>query len=605
MNSARPVADIPETFALPAHRPNPLFRLALSVLAAYGLLMLLIVVSTWALITQDWVRQQKVQETELTSLSYALSSKLGSTIASAEQTMHSIGHLALEHANASASEKLLDSVQRELSLQPSLGGVIVWRADGQQMLDTKLPNIFGTISVSPSIRYFEQHPQRESRVHAVVRGTDGRIYLPVEQVRRNALGMPRLYLYTWVQAQDILRFFNTIKLTRFDEACLLNDDAQLLLRINASLQPGTPPDFTRILAGETPPSSTPYTRGKLYTNEGTSYLSAFHWPGDHPLIIEISRPSHVASAGFLAMKQRLVVVMSALLLILALLAWLVYYDAKRHRNAREAMRKINTSLERRVHLRTSELEQTNRELLAFSYSVSHDLRAPLRAINGFAHALREDYGAQLDDRARDYMDRVCRASVRLGELIDELLSLSDLSRTPLDIREIDLAAMAREIVDELRFSDPDKPVLFQCEEMPLIEADEALMRNALGNLIGNAWKFTRNRSPALIRFAVEDDGDFRRYTLSDNGIGFDMAHAKRLFQPFQQLHGHQGFVGSGIGLASVRRIIERHEGQIWVQARQDEGAHFIFTLPVRPKVIRRQRPLRTSLASTGNPYQEH
>lgn len=597
MASARTDPDHHDTASspAPAHAPDPLFRTALSLLAAYGLLMLLIIVGAWALITQDWVRQQKVQEVELTSLSHALSSKLESTVAITEQTMRSIAHLVLEHPDTATTGSLVDKVHREIAFRPALGGIIVWQADGRELASVSTSGVSSPYKASPAIEYFDRYPNRESLIHSAIREGDGRMYLPVERVQRNARGKPVLYLYALVPAQGITHFFESIKLSSGDEASLLDEDGRVLLEIEGKAEDAVaPPDFASIVTHETTPRDKPLTLGKLYKHAGSSYLGVFHWLGNHPLIMEVSRPSHIASAGFLEMRQRLIVAMSALLVILALLAWLVYYDARRHRAAREALRKINASLEHRVHLRTAELEQSNRELIAFSHSVSHDLRAPLRAINGFAHALREDYGAQLDEQARNYMDRVCRASIRLGELIDELLSLTNLSRTPLDIRDIDLGTIALEIVDELRLGNPEKQVEFQCDDSLQISADEALLRNALSNLIGNAWKFTRSRTPAVIRLKVEDDGDFRRYTLSDNGIGFDMAHAKRLFQPFQQLHGNQGFGGSGIGLASVRRIIERHGGQIWAEARPDEGAHFIFTLPVRPQVIRRQRAVEAN-----------
>ncbi len=230
------------------------------------------------------------------------------------------------------------------------------------------------------------------------------------------------------------------------------------------------------------------------------------------------------------------------------------------------------------------LKASNRELEAFSYSVAHDLRAPLRGINGFSHALMEDHADKLDGSAKDYLNRIAGAAGRMGELIDALLAFSRLSRAELQRKTIDMTRLAESVVEQLRSSHPDRKVEFVNE--PGVEGfgDPTLLRTVLENLLGNAWKFTGKRDGARITFgtAVSEDATERAYFVGDNGAGFDMEYASKLFAPFQRLHSANQFAGTGIGLASVQRIIERHGGRIRAEGTLDQGARFEFTLP-KPK----------------------
>nr|WP_242533187.1 ATP-binding protein [Niveibacterium umoris] len=275
--------------------------------------------------------------------------------------------------------------------------------------------------------------------------------------------------------------------------------------------------------------------------------------------------------------------------LLAALAWVVFEDVRRRERARRTLQRLAQSLEVRVKERTAELENSNRELLAFSYSVSHDLRAPLRAINGFSHALLEDYADKFDGTGRDYLVRVARASVRMGELIDELLKLANVARQPLDVRTVDLSALASDIAADLQAAAPDRQASFNIQPAMLVDADEPLLRNVVGNLLDNAWKFTRQRESAQIRISLSDQENAQLIEIADNGVGFDMVYAGRLFQPFQQLHSGQGYAGTGIGLASARRIIERHGGKIWAESAPGEGTTVAFLLPRRAAVVRKRR----------------
>ncbi len=224
------------------------------------------------------------------------------------------------------------------------------------------------------------------------------------------------------------------------------------------------------------------------------------------------------------------------------------------------------------------LEVANKELETFAYAVSHDLHAPLRVIDGFSQALLEDYSTKLDEDGKEYLSRVRAAAQRMGELIDDLLRLSCISRTELRRETIDLSSLVEEITDELDRSEPGRKVEIVIEKGLTGTGDRALTRAALENLLGNTWKFTRKKDKARIEFGMTGhDGD-TAYFVRDNGVGFNMEYANKLFGPFQRLHGSDEFEGTGIGLATVQRIIRRHGGRVWAEARVNEGATFYFTL---------------------------
>jgi PAS domain S-box-containing protein len=254
-------------------------------------------------------------------------------------------------------------------------------------------------------------------------------------------------------------------------------------------------------------------------------------------------------------------------------------DITELRRTQAQLQELTEELEERVRDRTAQLEAANNELEAFAYSVSHDLRAPLRAINGFSQAVVEDYGDKLDATGRDYLQRVRRASQRMGGLIDDLLQLSRITRVDLTRDRVDLSALAREIVDELRAGSLDRAVEVVIEPDLTADVDRRLMKTMLSNLLGNAWKYTGKMADAKIEFGSQTDERGRRvYHVTDTGAGFDMQYADKLFQPFQRLHREDEFPGTGIGLATVRRVIRRHGGDVWAEGVVDEGATFYFTL---------------------------
>jgi DNA-binding response OmpR family regulator len=227
-----------------------------------------------------------------------------------------------------------------------------------------------------------------------------------------------------------------------------------------------------------------------------------------------------------------------------------------------------------------DLQRKNKELEAFGYSVSHDLRAPLRAIDGFGRALEEDWGAKLDDHARDLLRRMLAASKRMGELIDDLLRLSRVGRTDLRREPVDLAALAKVVTSALEKSAPERRVEIVMPANLTADGDPRLLRLLLENLLGNAWKFTVRNPAARVELGCRVEGGETIYFVRDNGVGFDMGFAGKLFTPFHRLHAEVDFPGTGVGLATVYRIIDRHGGRIWAESAPNKGTTFSFTLPL-------------------------
>jgi two-component system, sensor histidine kinase and response regulator len=243
------------------------------------------------------------------------------------------------------------------------------------------------------------------------------------------------------------------------------------------------------------------------------------------------------------------------------------------------LRVRNAALEIAVREHASKLEAVNRELESFSYSISHDLRAPLRPIQGYSRILLDDFSATLPEDARNLLGSVVANAVRMGDLIEDLLRFSRLSRQPLSRRPVRLADLVHEVLEELRVQDPEREIEVNVGELPDCVGDPSLLRQALVNLLSNAFKYTRHQEAPRIQVGCEASGAERSYFVRDNGAGFDMEHAHKLFGVFARLHSADQFEGTGIGLSIVQRIVQRHGGRIWAEAEVDKGATFHFTLP--------------------------
>ena len=266
-------------------------------------------------------------------------------------------------------------------------------------------------------------------------------------------------------------------------------------------------------------------------------------------------------------------------LFILLLGWVLWWTLKR-----TALQPLEVQIgrreekERELVQRTVELEAALKELESISYSVSHDLRAPLRAIDGYHHALVEDYGSVLDETARGYIDRTRAAAQHMGALFDDMLELSRVTRRALVVGEIDLSALARKTLARLAQAEPDRRVQTEVAEGMWVRGDPDLLAIALDNLLHNAWKYTAQSAAARIEFGgTQQDGE-TVFVVRDNGVGFDMKYVDKLFRPFQRLHGPAEFPGTGIGLATVARIIQRHGGRVWAEGAPGRGANFFFTL---------------------------
>jgi len=249
------------------------------------------------------------------------------------------------------------------------------------------------------------------------------------------------------------------------------------------------------------------------------------------------------------------------------------------KNAEDDIRKLNEELEQKVIDRTAELEAVNKELGSFSYSVSHDLRAPIRAINGYTRILSEDYADKIDEEGNQILRSIISNSKKMGELIDDLLAFSKLGRKQVTLSEVLMSELVQSVRDELVFDEGDNIPVFDVQPLPSAKGDKSLIKQVWINLISNAIKYSRHKPSTKIEIGAYEEGKLAVYYVKDKGAGFDMQYYDKLFGVFQRLHSQEEFEGTGIGLAIVQKIVDRHKGTAWAESVLDEGSSFYFSLP--------------------------
>jgi signal transduction histidine kinase len=396
---------------------------------------------------------------------------------------------------------------------------------------------------------------------------------------RNASGVAMGILVLQIRVESLLEWINVIDTGRKGIVYLVDSKGQLAFHSQRPERPGITdlsgiPVVGKLLRGEHGVET------GLDPVENEEAIVAYAPVPGYGWGVVSHQPLH-ASLAYTTKEAQLRRLLTGYGFILALCALAIYMASRiaSERRRAEDDRRMKSELEQRVAERTHQLDAANKELEAFSYAVSHDLRAPLRSIDGFSQALIEDCADRLDEQGHQYLQRIRNATQRMGTLIDDLLMLSRVTRTEMRRELTDLTQTTRSVITGLEIVEPGRKVECQVQERMVADSDPRLIRIVLENLLGNAWKFTQRTNPARIQVgSTTDDAGTPVYFVRDNGVGFDMTYADKLFGAFQRLHAASDFPGTGIGLATVQRIIHRHGGHVWAEGETGKGASFHFTL---------------------------
>jgi signal transduction histidine kinase len=542
----------------PLPRTRSLKFVALTILVVYLCVVGLIAGATIAFVKEDHQHEIDRSKLELSGLARALEENLELSFAQTETVLDAIAQALSGRSGVSLSEPAVTVMTHE------------WLLKAPQIVDiwvTQTPSVkSGAVS---SLDFGLPRQSENTHEWAIP------LSMPILSADEYVLG----HVHALIGTHFFEPLFREIQLEPDDTISIMNRDNVLLMHF-----PGDNAPIGRVysanLSLDDPTGQAAQSVAATAFVDGKLSLIATRKLTRYPLLIQVSRPLGTVLRSYRVSTDHIVWGVALLSGLLGVLAWFVFEMVRQREKVRETLLRQAKTLELRVQQRTAELEASNKELLAFSYSISHDLRAPLRAINGFSRALLEDYAEQVDATGKNYLERIVKGSIRLGDLIDALLKLANVGRHPLECRELDVSALVNEVVEDLRpGTDSSHPLQIIIQPEMKAWADEALLRDVFGILIDNAMKFTRESPSAQIEIASREAGEHTLFWVRDNGVGFDMTYATRLFQPFQQLHTGQGYEGTGIGLASARRIIELHGGKIWAESAPNQGASVLFTLP--------------------------
>lgn len=567
--------------------PRP--RLAL-VVALLGILLILITLSVTAF--GLWLSHNNVledAERNARNLVQALEEQTARTVQSVDITLLGLSE-NVNRERGGTPPNLPALLQQKLAALPYVRTLLVVDADGRIRHSSNLALAIGlNVADREYFTWHRDHADNTLHIGPPIRGrTDGRWFIAMSRRLYKSDGGFDGVVLAAVEPAYFQRFYETLRVGEGGTVTMLSRDGVLLARTpHADDHVGRSFASVRLFK-ELLPAAEEGSYRQVSAVDGMLRLFSYRVVRGLPLVVLVGLSEESVLKSWYD-SARIYGVASLVLTLAFCLLFVVLVQQIRRRErllnslheSEAAVRQLNEDLEQRVLERTEELERANRELMTFSYSVSHDLRAPLRSIDGFSHVLMEDYGDRLDEAGRDYLVRVRAASQRMAELIDDMLYLAKTLRSELKREPVDLSAMARDVVVELEGGELARAgVVWVIEDSVRAEADPHLLRVVLQNLLGNALKYSAQHATARIEFGVLPKRQSGKpvFFVKDDGAGFDMRFADKLFGVFQRLHKDEQFPGHGVGLATVQRIVQRHGGRVWAEGVVEQGATFYFTL---------------------------